>query len=109
MSKRAYRRIPASMLVKFINCDSMCYGIVTNISENGMCIRSGFCLPHDTEAMLFIPLKDKNLEVLAEVKWVEKTSSFYDTMGVALPAPPDTYSQIVENIKTADKLASISS
>jgi hypothetical protein len=59
--------------------------------------------------MLFIPLKDKNLEVLAEVRWVEKTSSFYDTMGVALPAPPDKYSQIVENIKVADKLASISS
>lgn len=109
MSKRAYRRIPASMLVKFIHCGSMCYGIVTNISENGMCIRSGFCLPRDTETMLVIPLKDKNIEVLAEVKWVEKTSSFYDSMGVALSAPPDKYSQIVENIKVADKLASISS
>ncbi len=87
----------------------MCYGIVTNVSEKGMCIKSGICLPCNTTAKLLIPLKDEHLEVSVEVKWVNETDDFYDAMGVELSSPPDRYLHILENIKSARTIVKTSS
>jgi hypothetical protein len=100
MTKRAFERIPSSLVVKFLQDDSVCYGIVTNISEKGMCIKSGVCLPSDSQIKLEIPLKDSQLEIFAKVIRVEKTSDFYDTMGVELIKPTKKYLKIVNSFKT---------
>jgi hypothetical protein len=100
MTKRAFERIPSSLVVKFLQDDSVCYGIVTNISEKGMCIKSGVCLPCDSQIKLEIPLKDSQLEIFAKVIRVEKTSDFYDTMGVELIKPTKKYLKIVNSFKT---------
>jgi len=70
-----------------------------------MCIQSGVCLPHDTSAVLWIPLKDDHLAVDARVRWVKNSDEFYDSMGVELPEPPERYLQIVENIKSVERFA----
>ena len=105
MHKRSSERVPSSLLVKFVHSDSMCYGIITNVSEKGMCIKSGVCLPCNSTANLLIPMKDEHLEVAAEVKWVKETNDFYDAMGVELSSPPDRYFQVLENIKSLSNIA----
>lgn len=104
MRKRSCERIQSSLLVKFSHCDSLNYGIVTNVSERGMCIKSGVCLPSNSSALILIPLKDEHLAIDAEVRWVKKTDEFYDSMGVELSEPPDRYLQIVEYIKSAGSM-----
>ncbi|KPK01975.1 MAG: hypothetical protein AMK71_03815 [Nitrospira bacterium SG8_35_4] len=108
MRKRSVKRIATSLLVKFDNCDSISYGIITNISECGMCIKSGVCLPDDSSAVLLIPLKDEHLAVNARVRWVKNSDEFYDSMGVELYEPPERYLQIVENIKSVESVAETS-
>lgn len=108
MRNRSCERISSSLLVKFSHCDSLSYGIVTNMSERGMCIRSGVCLPCDSSAQLLIPLKNEHLAVDAEVKWVKETDEFYDSMGVELSQPPERYLQILENIKSVESIAETS-
>lgn len=105
MQKRSCKRTASSLLVKFDHCDSVSYGIVTNVSETGMCIKSGVCLPHDSSAVLLIPLKDDHLAVNARVRWIKNSDEFYDSMGVELTSPPERYLQIVENIKSAESVA----
>jgi hypothetical protein len=97
--KRSCERVPSSLVVKFLNDDTISYGIATNISEKGMCIHTGVCLPRDSRSDIAIPLKDVQLQVPASVVWVEKTRGFYDSMGVELLNPPKKYLQIVESFK----------
>jgi len=105
MQRRLYDRIPASLVVKFLYSGSVCYGLITDLSENGMCINTGMCLPSGSHAKLFLPLKEEILEISAMVRRVVKTDGFYDTMGVELLDPPKKYLQIVESFRAALKLA----
>jgi hypothetical protein len=108
MRKRSCERKSSSLLVKFTHCDTIHYGIVTNVSERGMCIKSGACLPCDSPVLLLIPLKDEHLAVDAAVKWVKKTDEFYDCMGVEMSEPPERYLQIVANIQSAESVVETS-
>jgi hypothetical protein len=101
MAKRTCERVPSSLVVKFNRGDAVCYGIVTNISEKGMCIKSGSCFPRDAEIELQIPLKDSQLNIPVKVKRIERTSNFYDSMGVELLKPTKKYLKIVNNLKIA--------
>ncbi|HDH05224.1 MAG TPA: PilZ domain-containing protein [Nitrospirae bacterium] len=103
MTRRACERIPSSLVVKFHQDNSVCYGIATDISEKGMCIRSGICLPCDSKFNLQIPLKNSHLEIPVKVRRVEKTDGFYDTMGVELLKPTKKYLKIVNSFKIALK------
>lgn len=108
MRERSFERIPSSLLVKFDHCDSINYGIVTNISERGMCIKSGVCLPCDSSALLLLPLKDEHLALDAYVRWVREADEFYDSMGVELSRTPEKYLQIVEHLRSAEGEAKLS-
>ncbi len=99
VKKRACERIPASLVVKFIHDDSLCYGIVTDMSDNGMCIKSGNCLPCDSKVTLQIPLKKGDLEIPVTVRRVVKSDGFYDIMGVELSKPTKRYLQIFNSFK----------
>lgn len=99
IQKRAHERIPACLVVKYSDGNSTCYGIVKNISEKGMCINSGACLPSDASVKLLIPLKNEHLEIPVIVRWVSKTDEFYDAMGVELLKPSRKYLKIVDSFR----------
>jgi hypothetical protein len=64
-----------------------------------MCIKSGNSFPSESLIKLQIPLKEGELEVSVKVTRVEKSSGFYDTMGVELVKPPRQYLQILKSFK----------
>ena len=105
MNKRASERIPSSLVVNFFQDDSVCYGIATNISEKGMCIKSGNSFPRESLIKIQIPLKEGHLEVPVKVTRVEKAEGFYDTMGVELLKPSKQYLQILASFKTSPESA----
>ncbi len=98
MNKRDCERIPSSLVVKFLQNESVCYGIVTNLSEKGMCIKSGICFPLDSKIKLQIPLKKGHLNIPVRVMRIDKTDDFYDTMGVELIKTTKKYLNIVQSI-----------
>ena len=101
MNKRAFERVAASLAVKFPHDGSFSYGIVTDISEKGMCIRSGKCASCDTEMKVIFPMASSNLEVLVKVMRIEKTDDFYISMGVEVIRPSKKYRNMVKRVSTA--------
>ena len=99
MDKRTCDRIDASLEAKFFCANFLCTGTVTNLSETGICINTGMCLPCGTNVKLFIPLKEEVLEVPVLVKRVAKKEGFYDTMGLELLKPPQNYLALVNNLR----------
>jgi len=96
--KRDYPRRNASVVVKIPYCDSFCFGLATNLSEKGMRIQSGTCLPCNTEGNLLIPIKNKEIELSMRVRWIDEGSGFYDAMGVEILKTPEQYRQLVKNL-----------
>lgn len=101
MGTRYGENIPASVVVRFFHDESRYSGIVTNLSENGMCINTGMCLPCDSSIELLIPLKKEDLNVPVKVSRVVKTGGFYNTMEVKVLNPPKKYLALVENLRSA--------
>jgi len=99
--KRSNARIPSSLIVKFIHRGSLCYGLITDLSENGMRINSGVCLPSNSSLKLLLPLKDEVLELPVKVRRLVKTDAFYDIMGVEVLKPTEKYLEIVKTFKSA--------
>ncbi len=99
--ERISERVPSSLVVKFDHDNCECYGIVTNLSEEGMCIQSGTCLPCDAKISLQIPLKKGELKLPARVMRVERTNGFYDTMGVQLLRTTKKYMKILDSFRMA--------
>jgi len=99
--KRRDERIPSNLIVKFFNEDDLCYGIAKNISERGMCISTGFCLPCDTSSSVLIPVGDDHIEIKFKVKWIKKTGDFYDMMGIELINIHEKYTKLIENLRTS--------
>ncbi len=99
MQKRSCERIPGIVKARFFCGNSLYNGTITNLSEKGMCISTGMCLPYNSMFEVLIPLKENVLEVPAKVIWVKETNSTYDTMGVTLIEPPENYLYFVAGLK----------
>jgi len=78
----------------------MCYGLITDLSENGMRIKAGVCLPSNSSLKLMLPLKDEVLELPVKVRRLVETDAFYDIMGVEVLKPPKKYLKIVKRFKS---------
>jgi hypothetical protein len=101
MEKRTCDRIDASLEAKFFCNNFLCTATITNLSEKGMCINTGMCLPCGTNVKLLIPVKEEILEVPVEVKRAAKREGFYDTMGLELLNPPQNYLAFVDSLRPA--------
>lgn len=100
MQKRYCERIPGNVEARFFCSNALYNGIITNLSEKGMCISTDMCLPYNSMFEVLIPLKENVLEVPAKVRWVKKTNNEYDTMGVKLMEPPENYLDFVIGLKS---------
>ncbi len=101
VQRRGFERIPSSLVVKYVHDDALCYGIVENISEKGMCINSGTYFPLDTRIDLHVPLKATSIDLPVVVKWARQTEGFYDIMGVELLATSGKYLHMLNNIRSS--------
>ena len=103
MDRRAFERVPASFRARFLSGNRPDSATVTNFSENGMCIGSGYCLPCDDTLELLIPLHVEVLRVLVKIRRMEKVDDFNYTLGVELVDPPHEYLEFVMNHRSVFK------
>ena len=98
MEKRAFKRVPAHLPVKYI-CDNIQYsGTAKNISESGMFIRTNNFLPCENTVNIIIPLKKQISRVSVSIRRIEKKTSTDFAVGVELIDPPDSYKKYVRNL-----------
>jgi len=100
MQNRAFERISADLQANFFCGNTMYSGTVTNLSENGMFVKTRMCFPFDSNLELLIPLKEEVLKVPIKVSRIEKTEDFYDGMGVEVLSPCQNYSEFVNRLKS---------
>jgi hypothetical protein len=100
MQRRAFERIPADLQANFFCGNTIFTGTVTNLSENGMFVKTKMCFPFDSTLEILIPLKEEVLKVPIKVSRIEKAEDFYDGMGVEVLNPPQNYVEFVSRLKS---------
>lgn len=108
IEKRAYERIPASIDARFLAGNSLYMVTIANLSENGVCINSDFCVPANSLFELFIPLNEIVLDIPVKVRRVAKEGVFYNTMGIEVLNQTGEYLEFVTRLKTKKPSLSLS-
>jgi hypothetical protein len=103
MENRACERIPVNKEVSFFCDDSLYGGIVTNLSEKGMCIDMKIRLDIKVSTELLVTFKEEGLDVPAKVKRIETADSLSDTMGVEVLNLSRKYLEFVDSLRVAYK------
>jgi hypothetical protein len=103
LKRRAFERIPASLEFHSFNVDY--FGVVTDLSENGMFIKSQkISFPFHSQFEISLPLNEDLLNIPVKVTRVTKTKRFYDGIGVELVRPSRNYVRLVRKLRSAYKL-----
>ena len=82
MERRGRKRFPSNLAVQFFYDRAIHYGIVTDISEKGMCIKVGVSLPYKAGDRLIIYSNIEYLKIQYEILWLKKSCNMSDAMGV---------------------------
>lgn len=100
MKKRVSERIPANLECRCFNKDN--FGTVTNISENGMFLKSKhITFPLDIKFYVSIPLNKKTLNIPVKVNRITKSNGYYDGIGVELLKQPHNYLKYISRLRFA--------
>jgi hypothetical protein len=97
MEKRVYKRVPVLINAKIYCGNALYAGTVTNLSKNGMCIKTGLPLPDELSFEVIIPSKD--LDFLVEFRRAVETFGAFDTWGVEIMNPPKKYLEFLNHLK----------
>ena len=101
MEKRAVKRIPKCICIKFYSGTSLHSGIIMNLSEKGLLINTKMTLPLQSKLEILIPLKEEILKVQAMIKNIRKAGKIYNGIGVELLNPTKNYFKLINNLKTS--------
>lgn len=97
--KRRFERITAELEVRFFFGNIFYSGVVTNLSENGMFIRTKISSSLEAVFSIIIHPEKKLLHVLAKVKRLQKTNGC-DGIGVEIINPSQYYLELINSLKS---------
>ena len=98
LEKRAFERIPSRIDFHCFNIES--FGTITNLSANGMFIRSQkMSFPFAAYFELSIPVKEEELKLCARVKRITRSRCYYDGMAVELVNPSRKYLEFLSRLR----------
>lgn len=101
MSGRAFERISLNIKVNFSCCGINYNGTVTNISENGMLIRTyEMIFPFHSEFELVLPLEEEVLNLPVKVSRLIKTGDIYNEIGIVILNPTNQYLKFINNLRS---------
>jgi hypothetical protein len=99
MARRSNIRFPIRINVKFSCSDKVHSGLVTDISEKGMFIKTkDMCYPEDRQFNLAIPLENEMAHLPVKINRLINMKGGNFGIGVELLNPPPQYIEYVENL-----------
>ena len=102
VQRRAFERIPVNIRVRFYSYDTAYLGSVTNLSENGMFIRTDrMVFPFDSKVEIIFRTDKKLLKVPVRVIRITKSENVFNGIGVELLDTHREYLELVNSLKGA--------
>ncbi len=102
MEKRYFKRIDTTL--EFHSVDIKYFGTVTNISGNGMFIRSSkINFPLGLQFEITIPFNEEIFNVPITIKRLTKSNGYYDGMGVEILKLQKEYLELLINLNLGSK------
>ena len=98
MERRAFERCDASIQVKYYSADDLYEGIVENVSEAGMFIRTENFLPCMKSLEVLMPLEYEIACIRVEIRRIEKMDDENLNMGVEITEPAESYLRYVQGL-----------
>jgi c-di-GMP-binding flagellar brake protein YcgR len=108
MQRRNFHRIDSDVKVRFFCGNEFCSGIITNISEGGMFIRTKISFPFELKFKVIIYLKERLLTVPIKLNRLLRNNKSCDTMAVEVLNPQKDYLEFVERLRSISKFKIIS-
>jgi hypothetical protein len=97
MEKRAFQRVPVR--IEFQCCNIDFYGIIANLSANGIFIKSKkITFPLESQFDICIPLKKNPLNVRVKINRITQSNGYYNGIGVEVLEPPRKYLELVNSL-----------
>lgn len=98
MERREFERIDTELEIHC--CDIMYFGTITNLSENGIFIRSdNLDFPIDSQFEVYIPYKGRTLHIPVRPIRLSRNGYRFDGLGVKLLKPLQEYSDFVKRLR----------
>jgi hypothetical protein len=82
MERRGGKRFSSNLEVEFFHSRAIHSGVVTDFSDNGMCIKVGVCLSCTLGDRLLIYSKNELLMIPYKILWLKKSCNMSDAIGV---------------------------
>jgi hypothetical protein len=103
--KRLYERKLSNFYVSYESNSNLCNGIASNISRNGMYIKTKDSIPSTAEfnvgiTFIEIPWSENILTMSVKKIRVDKADDKYNGIGVEVLDPPKKYLDIVDETET---------
>ncbi len=99
MQRRAFVRISANIRAQFYSGFSPYNAVVSNFSENGMCISTVNCLPCGYRVEIHLTLQSEIIKMPATIRRIVKSDDLHFTIGLELINPPQKYLLFVDNYR----------
>jgi hypothetical protein len=101
MEKRAFKRIPLQIQIKFFSGKTEYLGTATNLSEKGMLISAEVNFPLQKNLEIIIKYKENLFSIPAKITSFKRTGDVYNGIGVKLINPPQEYLEFVDSLKSS--------
>jgi len=101
MERRSLKRIPSDVKVCFFCSETDYFGTITDISENGMYIKTDkISFPIESLVGIIIETKTMLLKVPGKICRLSKSGDVYDGMGVRVLHSVHEYLEYVKTLKS---------
>jgi hypothetical protein len=99
MDKRSVERLNAGIDARFNYGDMFYPGTILNLSEKGIFIKTGLCLPPGSMFVVMVREDHELLKMLARVKYGTKAGAGCEGMGVEILTPPTNYKKYLDKLR----------
>jgi hypothetical protein len=101
MKERNSERINTNLDVNYFCCNELKLGIITNLSEKGMYMKTKPCFPCNAAFDVLIPIKEEVLSIPVKIIRIDKEGNDYVGMELKLVEQTKKYLNFVNILKSA--------
>ncbi len=103
MQRRAYERVRTHLEAKFYCGTKVIFGVIRNISENGLFIKTKVDFPVNINFDLLIPYDNELMTLPVRISWLARSDGECRGLGVEVIDPPQYYLDYVNNLRPGTK------
>lgn len=101
MERRADKRIPVNVEVRFFYAKMFYSGTIAEISRTGMLINTGDCVPPESKVVVIVRTEDEELLIFhGRVSRLRQIDGRFDAMGIEVLKPVNKYKEFVDSLST---------